>query len=112
MVKPGKIILYTALVISIFFAVFILLNSAYSNFHEFKGQQNYIKEINNNSSAEIQSWMTPQSIITHFNISQQVLLNELNITYSKTNLRTPISKICKNKKLNCTTVIEKLNQIK
>ena len=97
----GIIILICLLLLAVFFAV-----KSYKDYYSLISHKDYFK---NNSSIEIEPWMTPHSILRHFNITQENLFNTLNTTNSNFNFRKQISSICSEKKENCTLVIEELN---
>ena len=114
MKKEGKIdkknwqrallILMTIVIILLIFIIFFA-NSSYKNYHSFRNHKNYFK----NSTLQIEPWMTPSTILRHFNITSEDLFNTLNITNSSLNFKKQISSICLGKKENCTFVIEELN---
>jgi len=97
----GYIIILLCLIV---FFIILSINS-YQNYQTFKNHKNYF----NNTPIKIGSWMAPHTVLKHFNITQQSLFLLLNATNSSSNLISPISTICSNKKENCTLILEKLN---
>lgn len=100
------IIIYTAVLVFIIILSIILLQTSLIKFDSFRSHQDYIK---NHPSPNIEDWMTPNTILRQFNISENVLFNELNTTKTIKILRTPLFKICRQQKINCTSLIIQLN---
>ncbi len=105
--RVKRIILYMALLLSLVLLAFVLSKSAVNHYHSFKDQQ---REIKNANFTQIESWMTPRTIIRRFNLSESDLVNELKTNSNKTNFRVPLDSICKKNKLNCSLVVEELNK--
>lgn len=103
-----KYIIFGLLVVCVAIVVVFSFYRAYVDYHSFRGHQNYIR---NASNLSIQDWMTPHTVLRHFNVSEDYLLNQLNITNSSSDLRSPISKICVAKKIDCGALIVRLNEM-
>lgn len=93
------------LLILIFIALFLSLRAEYY-YDSFKTHEIYFKE---NSSAIVESWMTPHTVLRHFNITQTTLFYALNISNSTTDLRTPISNLCVEHKIDCVSALNTIN---
>lgn len=102
-----EIAVYVVILIVLIILALVFLFYAFSNYHSFRTHQNYFKS----SNVTIESWMTPHTILRHFNISESSLFSELGISNTTGNLRIPLSQICTEKKLNCTEVVDKLNSM-
>jgi hypothetical protein len=98
----------------IFFAVRI-----YTHYTDLKNHRDYFKQHN----APIQDWMTVRSIVKYYNISEDELYSELNVSpgifaneigIDNSTLidKMTIQSICVTKHLDCNAVINKLNSIK
>lgn len=103
----SNIIFYS--IILIFLAlIFIFSYLAYSQYHVLRTHGAYFRQGNNT----IQPWMTIRSVERHFNISSEIVNKELkiksNLTYYNPNT---IQSICIKNKLNCTKVVEDLNNL-
>lgn len=105
--KESKLVFYVALLVAFMLAIFVLAHSAINDFNSFRTHQNYFR----NNHPQIESWMTPNSVLRHFNVSESDLFRELNVTNSSKNLVTPISKICTTKKIDCQLLLERLNNL-
>ena len=103
-----NLLVYILILIIIVLLAFILLRYSFTHYSSFRGHQDYFK---NNTSPKIESWMTPSTVLRHFNISESSLFNELNITKTTANLRTPIANLCTNQKQDCSLVINNLNSM-
>lgn len=102
-----RIIFLTVLFVLILLFAVILISNAISNYYSFKSHQNEIHSPN----PKIEDWMSPGTILRHFNISPKYLFDTLNIPDSRTNLRKPLSQICAEQKINCTQLVDKLNNL-
>ncbi len=100
------LIIFLIILICLIFLVAFFAFDSYKDYSSFRIYKNYLK---NNSSIEIQSWMTPYTVLRHFNITQEDLFKTLNTTNSTLNFRKQISSICSEKKENCTLIVEELN---
>lgn len=107
--KTNEIIIYLVILAGTLLVMIILSQHALSNYHSFRGYQSYFK---NNPSPQIEDWMTPYTIIRHFNISQADLFQELNISISRSSLATPLKQICQKEKIDCAKLIERLNNLR
>jgi len=105
--KNRKIILYSVVLICLLVILIVSAINSYNNYHAYKSQRDYLK---NSYSIKIESWMTPHTVLRHFNISQEDLLNILNITNTSLDFKKQISGICSKKKENCTLIVEELNK--
>jgi hypothetical protein len=104
----NKILIYSIILILIVLFAFVLLRDSFNHYSSFQGHQEYIR---NSPSLTIEPWMTPSTILRHFNISESILFNELNISKTNTNLRTPLVDLCKKQKINCPSIVNKLNTL-
>lgn len=100
--------LYTFLILVLILLIFFFSFRAYNHYTVFKIHKGYFKQLNPN----IESWMTVHLIIKRFNIAQDVIFKELNVTNTISNQRSSIDSICKKNHLNCTQVINRLNKLK
>jgi len=104
--KMKFLIFYSVLLtILIVFIAFSMLRS-YNDYHAFKSHREYLR---NNFPIQVESWMTPHTVLRRFNITSEDLFSTLNVTNSSFNLVKPISTICTEKKENCTIIVQKLN---
>lgn len=106
--KKERLIIYTFMLLVIIFLIIVLSIYASSNFREFREDKDYFKE---NLNPSIDVWMTPSTILRHFEITEEGLFKELNVTKSESSLRTPLYKICAKKSINCSDLVEKLNRL-
>ena len=106
--KDKTFFIYLGIFIVIIIAAAFFIFSANNNYHSFRGHQVYFRN-NTNGTIQIENWMTPQTIIRHFNITQNNLFEEIGITNSTTNLRTPLVTLCKSYNISCSTLIQRLN---
>jgi hypothetical protein len=106
--KSDKIIIYSAILILLIIIILILSLRASYNYHEFRETKNYFGTTMN---PLISSWMTPDTILRHFNINEEDLFRELEITESESSLRTPLYRICLKKNINCPDLINELNSL-
>jgi Ni,Fe-hydrogenase I cytochrome b subunit len=97
----------------IFFAV-----RAYHHYTELESHRNYFRQPN----AQIQDWMTVRSVVKHYNLSEDKIYAELNVSpgafiaelgIDNSTLvdRMTIKTICVQKHLDCNAVVNKLNSI-
>jgi hypothetical protein len=98
---------------SFFILVFLLLILFFAlqtlaHYNSFRGHQKYFNQPN----PMIESWMTVHGAALKFNVSESLMFKELNVTDAITNQRLTIGDICKEKNLNCTEVLDKLNSLK
>jgi hypothetical protein len=98
-------------VLMIFFAI-----RAYHHYIELENHREYFNQPN----ASIQDWMTIRSIVRHYNLSEEKIFAELNVSpgtlISELGLdnstiidRLTISTICIEKHLDCKDVVNRLN---
>jgi len=98
-------------IILIFLIFLILLFSyrAYHNYNVLKTQRGYLKQVN----IEIQPWMTVHSVERRFNLSSEKVDKELKIKYNISYYGgETITSLCVKNHLNCTKVIEDLNNLR
>jgi hypothetical protein len=103
-----SIIPYILILIAIILLALFLINHVFSYYNIYRNHQGYFK---NNTSVQIESWMTPHTILRHFNISEEDLFKELNISNNNGNLRTPLEQICKKEQIDCPLLIGRLNSL-
>ncbi len=101
-----RILVYSLILIALLVFLGLLIQNANSNYQAFKQNKNYFKV---SPEYQVQDWMTPRTVLRHFNISEEQLINVLNISKSEKNFRTPIQDLCKRQRKNCVNVIEELN---
>ena len=102
------------------FIIFVLMiffsTRAYYHYIELESHRNYFNEPN----ASIQDWMTIHAIVRHYNLSEEKIFTELNVSPGtlKSELgldnstiinRLTISTICIEKHLDCKDVVDRLN---
>jgi hypothetical protein len=104
--KRGMI--YFIILLAILLLLILLVRHESSSYRSWRGHQNYFK---NNLSPKIETWMTPHTILRHFNISQNDLLQTLNVSDTISNLRTPLNQICIKNKMDCPLITDKLNNL-
>ena len=91
---------------------------AYTHYTELEDHKDYFLQ----PGAPIQDWMTIHSIVRHYNLTEERIYTELNVSpgtlISELGLdnstvidRLTIEKICVEKHLNCTVVVNRLNNI-
>jgi heme/copper-type cytochrome/quinol oxidase subunit 2 len=103
-----NIIIYLIILIGLVVLVNVMLMNAKVDYNTFRDNKNYFGE---NSNPQIQSWMNPETIIRHFNITEIVLYNNLGIKPTEANSRTPLYQICKKNKVDCVNLINRLNNL-
>lgn len=105
--SANAVIIYSVILIFLIALTFFFFRNAFSNYHSFKEHRDYFR---NNPSPAIESWMTPHSVLSHFNISGKDLFLQMNITYNRQNLRIPFSELCAKNKIDCPMLIKTLNE--
>lgn len=108
-VKENLVIIYLALLSIVIVIIILLILRASFNFHSFEQYKDYFKE---NKNPIISDWMTPHTILRHFNITEKVLFSEMNLTKNEELMRTPLYRTCTKKKIDCKELVKKLNEIK
>jgi hypothetical protein len=103
-----KIIVYSIVLIALLIFLGLLIQSANSDYHSFRQNKNYFKL---NPEYKVQEWMNPQTILRHFNITEEQLFEILGVSNSETNFRTPLRDLCLKQKIDCDKVIEDVNLI-
>jgi hypothetical protein len=106
--EKEEIIIYSLILIVLTTLIAVLIIHAFTNYLEFKENKNYFI---NNPNPKIDTWMTPDTILRHFNITEEDLFKELNIKEGESTLRTPLYKICIKQEINCFDLVEKLNNL-
>jgi hypothetical protein len=124
--KENKIlyVLFAFLIIILILVILISIFSynAYNHFNQFSSHQKYLKSEN----ISIESWMPINFVVERFNIPREIIYKKLNITESqnkrllqKINItdfqsskRLTIADVCKENNLNCSEVIDELNNLK
>lgn len=104
MQKKGKIILWFILLI--LFVIFTIIFSARTihKYEIWKGHEDYLNSGNNT----IEDWMPPNLIVKQSGIPKELIYNEIGMEKTFSNDRKPLSKLCSEKDLNCSLVIERL----
>jgi len=97
------VVLIIILIVLIGFFAF-RASERYSVMREHKG---YFK----GEDVQIETWMPVILVLEKFNISEDDLFNELNITGTISSRRLTIEKICEKKKLDCKVVVKNLNNL-
>jgi hypothetical protein len=105
--KTKFVIMYVVILILLIALVTSLIFNARYDFKSFKDHRGYFK---NNTSIKIEEWMSPNTIIQHFNISKETIIQEANITNKSSDLQTPLEITCSKKKINCTELVHILNE--
>lgn len=104
----------------------------YTQYNTLRNHRDYIRQ----PDAEIQAWMSVNTVVRRFNISEDSILKEMNITKdqsmilrrfnvserfiereinmtsNQTTIRQTLANICKQNHLNCTDVIQRLNNLR
>ena len=86
--------------------VFFILRT-YKQYEMFKNHENFFRQ----NRPPIESWMTVELLIDRFHIPPEIVLDELHINYTVSTQRSTIDSICKKNNLNCTEVVNDLNNI-
>jgi len=105
--------------IIIFFLMIFFAIRAYDHYTELESHRTYFNEPN----ASIQDWMTIRSIVRHYNLTEDEIYKELNVSpgtfVSELGIdnstlvdRTTIQTICFKKHLDCNAVMDRLNSIR
>ena len=105
MQKKEKIIFWSILIIIFVFFTLIFSARTIHRYEIWKGHEEYIKSDN----KTIEEWMPPNLIVKQSGIPKELIYNELGIEETFSNNRKPLSKLCSQKSLNCTLVVERLN---
>ena len=92
-------------VLAILIIVFCL--RTYRGYLTFKSHESYFKHQN----IGIEPWMNVHVIEKRFNITQVDLSKELNINVSKISQTSTLDSLCKKNNLNCTEVVNELNNL-
>jgi hypothetical protein len=103
-----KIILYLIILIGIILLIWVLTHSAFVNYHSWKEHHSYFK---NNTSPNIESWMTFKIISSRFNLINEDILKEIGANKTQINKHMTLDRFCKVYKQNCTEIVKKLNMI-
>lgn len=112
------IILASACVI-VFVLIIVFGIRAHSHYADLKNHRNYFSQAN----TPIQDWMTIHSVVRHYNltedeiyaeinVSPSTLVNKLGIENSTVVDRLTIKTICFQKHLDCNAVVNRLNSIR
>ncbi len=105
--KP-YIFIYAMVLVCLLILVIFLVSTSVNTYHSWRSHQSYFKE---NHSPAIELWMTPNTILRHFNISKSQLFQELSISPTDENLMTSLTNLCTKNKLDCLSVKEELNSL-
>lgn len=104
----SDIIFYSIIAILIFF-ILLFSYRAYQNYNIFKIHRTYLRQAN----IEVLPWMTIHSVERHFNISSEEVDKELKIKYNLSYYGgETVNSLCVKNHLNCTKVIEDLNNLR
>ncbi len=106
--KKKGLMVYVILTICIVMLCILFASKSYETYHSFKNHRGYFKTTTN---PLIESWMTPHTVLRHFNLTSTELFGTLNVTNSSFNFAKPISTICSDKKVNCTAILLELNTL-
>ena len=109
----------TVLLCLILLALIVLIAlysiKTYQQYALLKTHHSYFRQ----QDVTIAPWMAAGTVIRHFNISQDALLRELNITPAKSPLlnttmvlRASLDSLCRKNHLNCTDVVRDLNALR
>jgi len=112
-IKRQKNIDSIQLVLIICIVIFLLLfvivaMKTYFNYKTFKSHRDYIRQ----PEISIKPWMTTHYVIDQFNISEENFYRILALNKTSTTDRSSINKLCKHRDLNCTIIVEALNDIR
>jgi hypothetical protein len=99
---------YVILLLIIGAIIGILINHFVANLGFFRESKGYFET---NENTKIEKWMTPRTILRNFDISEETLLKELNITKDQKSMIMPLENTCRFKKINCDDLVEKLNSL-
>ncbi|MFA5855982.1 MAG: hypothetical protein WC867_01385 [Candidatus Pacearchaeota archaeon] len=102
--KNLQVILIVILLILMVFFIF----RAYIHFTNFKDHKNDLK----NPEPKIEEWMNVHQAINRFNLPEDKVLEELKLKKTIQYQKLTIDQACKKNHLNCTEIIEKLNNLK
>jgi hypothetical protein len=96
------------LILAFLFAVLIL--NVISFFQSVDNQKELVEYQKNSENKIIEDWMTLQFIAREFKIKRSEINEIFEVELNNKDYRTPIDKICKDKKLECEIIIVKLNE--
>ena len=102
--------LYLSMIIVIIILIVLIVFFALRTIRQYsvlRNHENYFKENN----LEIEPWMNIHLIEKRFNITQDNLSGELKINSSRIDQRQTLDSICKKNHLNCTEVVNDLNNL-
>jgi len=99
-----KTIFWSLLVIIFLLFTIMFALRTFHRYEVWKGHEEYLKGDN----KTIEDWMPPNLIEKDSGIPKELIYNELGIEATFTNNRKPLSKLCIQKDINCTIVVERL----
>ena len=77
----------------------------YSHYQVLRSHRAYLRQ----PHAAIQPWMTITTLTRHYNITTDVIQEELGVNATRTTTRQTIQTICDKNQLDCTQVVARLN---
>jgi len=98
----------TLLIILLIILCVLLLTISVQIFYQSKSFQSHRMYLRQ-SEPPIQSWMTVPVVATHYNISQNMLYQLLDVNNTLNEDKLTIATICKQHILNCTAIIDIMN---
>lgn len=101
-----KKILIIVLVIVLIGILFLKINNLFYHQKYFSDSKNNFKDVNFNS---IESWMSPKMIGKKFDLNKKDIEEILGDEIKFKDEEKPIDEYCRNKKIDCDIIVEKLN---
>ena len=102
------VILYSIIVILLALVVFLLLDRSYRHYTSWENRTDILQGTN----PQIQTWMNVRQISRVLNISEDVVLQEMNISRNQVNVHITLDQFCKNYNQNCSDLVNRLNKLR
>jgi len=102
-----KILCSVVIIVLILLICFFGLRS-YEKYRIMEEHKNYLE----GSDVKIECWMPVAVVLDNFDIPEEVLFRELNITGGFSDRKLKIEKICEKKGLDCKMIVDNLNFLK
>jgi hypothetical protein len=98
-----SLVILSLIILTVFFSI-----RTHNQYEILKDHRNYLKQQN----IEIQSWMTINTVVNRFNMTNDYIYSELGIDNTYSWNRMTIQSICIKKKLDCTKIVANLNSLR
>jgi len=106
--KDKALLLFLAGIFFLVLLILVLGIRTYSQYSVLQSHRDYFKQHN----ISIQQWMTIHVIEKQFNISKDVIYQQLRINGSMSNERASLETICRRNGLDCPKVIKNLEALR